>query len=244
MLDGVSLGQLRIFIAAVEEGSFAAASHKLRRAQSVISQTVSNFEQQIGVALFDRSGRYPKLTAQFIEKWQADHAGGSVVVRDLMKTPLPFVDMPWIGGAFTPAEQHSAEMQAAIKISDDLIAELQAADHIVIGTPMYNFSITAALKVYIDHIVRVGVTFTTDCKGLVTGKKATCILVSGGNYAPGSSDESYNVAGSYLRQILGFIGITDVTVVLAGQSTAIDQGQKTLEEFAGEYAGDLAAAAA
>lgn len=185
-----------------------------------------------------------KLTAQFIEKWQADHVGGSVVVRDLMKTPLPFVDMPWIGGAFTPSEQHSPEMKAAIKISDDLIAELQAADHIVIGTPMYNFSIPAALKAYIDHVVRVGVTFTPDYKGLLTGKKATCILVSGGSYAPGSPGESYNVAGSYLRQILGFIGITDVNVVLAGQTTAIDQGRKTMDEFAGQYDGDLAAAAA
>lgn len=185
-----------------------------------------------------------KLTAQFIEKWQADHPGASVVVRDLMKTPLPFVDMPWIGGAFTPAEQHSPEMKAAIKISDDLIAELQAADHIVIGTPMYNFSIPAALKAYIDHVVRVGVTFSVDYKGLLTGKKATCILVSGGNYAPGTPFEPYNVAASYLRQILGFIGITDVNVVLAGQTTAIDHGKKTMDEFAGQFEQDIAAAAA
>ncbi len=185
-----------------------------------------------------------KLTEQFIEKWKADHPGGPVVIRDLMKTPLPFVDMPWIGGAFTPTEQHSPEMKTAIKISDDLIAELQAADHIVIGTPMYNFSIPAALKAYIDHIVRVGVTFTADYKGLLTGKKATCILVSGGNYAPGSPGEGYNVAASYLRQILGFIGITDVNLVLAGQTTAIDQGKKTMDEFAGQFDQDIAAAAA
>ncbi len=127
-----------------------------------------------------------KLTAQFIEKWNADHPGGSVVIRDLMKTPLPFVDLPWIGGAFTPAEQHSPDMAAAIKVSNDLIAELKTANHIVIGTPMYNFSIPAALKAYIDHVVRVGVTFTMQYQGLLTGKKATIILVSGGNFAPGS----------------------------------------------------------
>lgn len=185
-----------------------------------------------------------KLVAQFAEKWRADHPGGSVVVRDLMKTHLPYVDLPWIGGAFTPAEQHSPEMAEAIKVSDDLIAELKAADHIVIGTPMYNFSIPAVLKAYIDHVVRVGVTFTTDYKGLLIGKKATIILVSGGAYGPGSPAETYNVAGSYLRQILGFIGITDVTVVLAGQSLAIDQGTTTMDEFASRYEQELSAAAA
>ena len=185
-----------------------------------------------------------KLTAQFIEKWSADHAGGPVVVRDLTKTHLPFVDLPWIGGAFTPAEKHSPEMAAAIKVSDDLIAELKAADHIVIGTPMYNFSIPAVLKAYIDLVVRLGVTFTPSYQGLLTGKKATILLAAGGNYAPGAPAEGYNVASSYLRQILGFIGITDVTVVLAGQTTAVDQGQKTLDEFVSGFDREVSAAAA
>ncbi len=185
-----------------------------------------------------------KLTAQFIEKWKTDHPGGSVVIRDLMETPLPFVDLPWIGGAFTPAEQHSPDMAAAIKVSDDLIAELKTADHIVIGTPMYNFSIPAALKAYIDHVVRVGVTFTMQYEGLLTGKKATIILVSGGNFAPGSPFETYNVATSYLCQILGFIGITDVNVVLAGQALSVDQGGTTMNEFTGQFDEELTAAAA
>ena len=185
-----------------------------------------------------------KLTAQFIEKWKAEHRDGSVVLRDLAKTPLPFVDLPWVGGAFTPAEYQSPDMVAAIKVSDDLIAELKSSDHIVIGTPMYNFSIPAALKAYIDHVVRVGVTFTTQYEGLLTGKKATIILVSGGNFAPGSPFETYNVATSYLRQILGFIGITDVNVVLAGQALAVDQGGTTMDEFAGQFEQELSAAAA
>ncbi len=185
-----------------------------------------------------------RLTARFIEKWTADHPGGAVVVRDLMKTPLPFVDLPWIGGAFTSAEQQSPEMVAAIKVSDDLIAELKAADQVVIGTPMYNFSIPAVLKAYIDHVVRVGLTFTPKYEGLLTGKKATIILAAAGNYAPGAPAESYNVAISYLRQILGFIGITDVKVVLAGQTLAVGQGGKTMDEFIGQFEQELAAAAA
>ena len=98
------------------------------------------------------------LTTEFVNAWKSNHPDGNVVSRDLFKTNLPFVDMPWIAGAYTPAEQHSPEIAEAIAISNELIAEWQAADHIVIGTPMYNFSTPAILKAYIDHLVRVGVT--------------------------------------------------------------------------------------
>src|ERR1700732_2624566 len=95
-----------------------------------------------------------RLTAHFVDTWKAAHPGSAVVVRDLMKTPPPpRVDHAWIGGASAPREQHSPENAAAIKISDELIAELKAADEIIIGTPMFNFSIPAVLKAYIDQIV-------------------------------------------------------------------------------------------
>lgn len=179
-----------------------------------------------------------KLTSLFVEKWRAAHPGGEVVERDLIKTTLPFVDLPWIGGAFTPPEQHSPESAAAIKISNDLVAELQAADRIVIGTPMYNFTIPAVLKAYIDHIVRVGVT-VVDNVGQLTGKKATIILASGGDFSPGSPIEGYNHASGYLRQLLGFIGITDLDIVLAGAGRAGMAGETAVEAF-----GDVVASAA
>ena len=184
-----------------------------------------------------------QLTAKFIEDWKADHAGGTVVMRDLMTTELPFVDQPWIAGNYTPAEQHSPEMKKSLQISDTLIAELMAADHIVIGTSMYNFSIPANLKAYIDHIVRVGVTFSQSYEGLVKGKKAVVLLASGGNYAPGSQTESYNVASGYMKQILGFIGITDVTVVLAGGTAAIDMGKAQMSEIVGQYLPEVSSVA-
>src|ERR1700722_725192 len=121
-----------------------------------------------------------RLTAHFIDAWKAAHPGSAVVVRDLMKTPPPFVDHAWIGGAFTPREQHSPESAAAIKISDELVAEIKGADEIIIGTPMFNFSIPAVLKAYIDQIVRVGVTVSPNNVGLLTGKKATVILAGRG----------------------------------------------------------------
>ena len=161
----------------------------------------------------------------------------------LLKTRLSFVDLPWIAGAYTPAEQHSPEMKEALRISDELIAELKAADHIVIGTSMYNFSIPAVLKAYIDQIVRLGVTFTSSYEGLVKGKKVTAILASGGVYAPGSQTEAYNVAGSYLKQVFGFIGMTDVTVLLAGGTAAVDTGKTTMPELLGQFTSQVSAAA-
>ena len=176
-----------------------------------------------------------KLTAKFIDDWKTQNSGAKVVVRDLMKTKLPFVDLPWIMGAYTPAEQHSPEMKQALAVSNELIAELMAADHIVIGTSMYNFSIPANLKAYIDHIVRINVTFTPAYEGLVKGKKLTLILASGGVYTPGSPTEAYNVAVSYLKEILGFIGISDISVVLAGGTSAVDMGKSTLPQLLGQF---------
>jgi FMN-dependent NADH-azoreductase len=143
-----------------------------------------------------------------------------------MKTRPPFVDFAWIGGAFTPHDQHSPEIAAAIKVSDDLVAELKAADHVVIGTPMFNFSIPAVLKAYIDQIVRVGVTVSANNVGLLTGKKATIILATGG-----SPVEKYNQASGYLRQVLAWIGITDVEIVLAGRARAGGMGETAVGQF-------------
>jgi FMN-dependent NADH-azoreductase len=181
------------------------------------------------------------LTALFVEKWRAAHPGGQVIDRDLIKTHLPFVDLPWIGGAFTPPDQHSPESAAAIKVSNDLVAELQSADHIIIGTPMYNFSIPAVLKAYIDHVVRVGVTVSPDNVGLLTGKRATIILASGGDFSPGSPVEGYNQASGYLRQVLNWIGIRDVEIILAGRGRAGASGETAVESF-GEIV-EMAAAA-
>jgi len=184
-----------------------------------------------------------KLSAEFIAEWQAAQPDGKVVTRDLTKTDLPFVDLPWIAGAYSTPDQHTPEMKAALKVSDELIAELLAADHILLGTPMYNFSTPAILKAYIDHIVRIGLTFTSSYEGLAKGKKLTVIIASGSVYTPGSHLESYDALSNYLKQIFGFIGITDVTIVKAGGVSSVMQGKVSLEEFIAPFETELAALA-
>ncbi len=188
-----------------------------------------------------------RLGKQFLADWQGNHADAQVTTRDLATSNLPFVDLQWIGGAYSAPDQHTAEHRAALRISDELIGEINAADHILITTPMYNFAVPAALKAWIDHIVRVRKTFATTpeggYKGLLEGKKATVITASGGAYPPGTPYESYDQEIPYLRLILGFIGITDVTFIRGGGTNAIATGKTTPEAFTQNFEPELAAAA-
>ena len=171
------------------------------------------------------------MTRRFIKNWQAAHRGGAIVVRDLARTDLPFITAPWLQAYFTPPEQHSAQMREALRQSDELVAEVLAADHLVIATPVYNFNIPASLKAWIDHIVRKGMTLGFDGKGLVSGTSATVLIASGGVYTQGSPIHDRDIATTYLRLILGVLGITDVTVVSGGGAKAVDMGQTTMTAF-------------
>ena len=171
------------------------------------------------------------LTATFVEHWKAAHPGGRVARRDLMQTRLPFVDLPWLGASLTPIEKHSPEMKQVLQLSDELVAELLAADHIVIGTPVYNFNVPAVLKAYVDHIVRKGLTLGLKGEGLVHGKKCTVLMASGGVYTEGSPIRDRDIATLWLRLILKVIGIEDVTFVAAGGTKLVDLGEKPRAEF-------------
>ncbi|RAR98753.1 FMN-dependent NADH-azoreductase [Ensifer adhaerens] len=184
-----------------------------------------------------------KLAASFVEHWKANHPGGEVVARDLNTTDLPFLDLNWILGVFGAPEHRSATTDAALAVSDELIAELKDADHILISTPMYNFSIPAILKAYIDHVVRAGVTFDANYQGLVKGKLATVIVTAASDFSPATGRPGLDHATGYLRQILGFIGITDLSVILADGAMAVSRGELTHEEFGSRFADLLIAAA-
>ena len=177
------------------------------------------------------------LSQDFVTEWQRTHDNGSVVLRDLAETQLPFVGVPWIGGVFVPPESRSTEQREALRISDGLIAELFAADHILIGTPMYNFTVPANLKAWIDLIVRPRVTHSgpPERKGLVTGKRCTILIASGGVYDEGLPAAASDFESGYLKRILAFIGITDVEVVMAGGTAAATFGETTMQELALQY---------
>ena len=188
-----------------------------------------------------------KLGNRFATEWQSNHVGGEIITRDLATTKIPYVDLPWITGAFTAPEQHTGDQKAALKLSDELIDELLAADEVVISTPMYNFNVPAVLKAWIDHIVRLNKTFgfgTQGLKGFVKGKKVTIIIASGSEYTAGSPMEAYNAQSPYLRVVLGFIGITDITIVHAGGTNRVAQGQVTATVFLEQFAHDVDLAAA
>ena len=184
------------------------------------------------------------MTRRFLDAWQAAHPRGEVVHRDLAQTDLPFVAAPWLQAYFTPPEQQSAEMKEALRLSDELVAELLAADHIVISTPVYNYNVPASLKAWVDHIVRKGMTLGFDGQGLVTGKKATLLFASGGVYTKGSPIRSRDIATQYLRLILNVIGITDITVVAGGGAKAVDLREQTMDGFVAKLQPEIEQAAA
>jgi len=171
-----------------------------------------------------------KLADAATAAWLAKNPTGTVTTRDLSKGgPLPFVDLPWITAAYSAPDSHSQEQKAAIAVSNELIAELKSADTILISSPLYNFTLPAALKAWVDHIVRFNVTFGPNYVGLVTGKKAFVIVAGGADYSPGSPASGMDFFSPYIKALFGFIGITDTSVYLAGNSSAVMQGKTTLE---------------
>ena len=174
-----------------------------------------------------------QLTAKFVEEWKEGHPGGEVTQRDLAKTVLPDITDDW-GGTFLESSQLTPAQRKYLAISDDLIEEVQAADTIVIGVPMYNFAIPSSLKAWIDQVVRMGKTFAygpNGRQGLLGEKKVVVITSRGGAYEKGTPAEKFDFQEPYLRHILGFVGVTDVTFIHA-------------ENQAGKGAGPSLAAAA
>lgn len=152
-----------------------------------------------------------------VEKLQASYAGSTVVTHDLTAKAYPHLEEVHLQSFFTPAESRTPELAAAVKHSDEAVAELMAADVIVIGVPMYNFSIPSSLKSWVDHIARAGVTFSYSEKGpvgLVKGKKVYLAVTTGGVYSEGAM-KAYDFTESYMRSVLQFMGMTDVTAFRA-----------------------------
>ena len=183
------------------------------------------------------------LASKFIEEWKAAHPDSEVFERDLAKMELPYVNLPWLGASLTPIEKRTPEMKEVLILSNEMVDELLAANHIVISTPVYNYNIPANLKSYIDHIVRKGRTLGMTGEGLVHGKTCTVLMASGGVYTEGSPIRDRDIATRYLRLILKVIGIEDVTFVAAGGSKVVDLGEKPREDFLSAFTPSVSAAA-
>ncbi|MBC7452827.1 MAG: NAD(P)H-dependent oxidoreductase [Massilia sp.] len=153
-----------------------------------------------------------RLNDKIVATLLADNPGAVLARRDLASEPHPSIDEAALGALFTPADKRSAEQLERVALDDALIAQVVAADVIVIGAPMYNFGITAQLKSWFDAIARAGVTFrytATGPVGLLTGKKVFVTLSRGGMHRDGGNDTQV----PHLTTFLGFLGMKDVTFV-------------------------------
>jgi FMN-dependent NADH-azoreductase len=169
-----------------------------------------------------------QLTAAFVAQWKSSHPDGTVIDRDLSATSIPPINADQVGAAYTPEEARTPLQKELLALSDKLISELEQADEYVIGVPMHNFGVPSVLKLWIDRIARAGKTFSYAdgvAKGLITGKKATFIIATGGNYDAQTQMASFNFVEPYLRSVFGFLGVTDTTFLTAGGTAALNSGQ-------------------
>jgi len=180
------------------------------------------------------------MTQEFVAAWKQTHPQGHVIRRDLADLPLAHVTDAWAEAKNTEPSKLTPEQRRELALSDHLVDELVQADLIVLGSPMYNFNISAALKVWIDLVVRQGKTvdFTVrPPKGLLQGKKLVVITARGGHYAAGSPTAPFDFQEPYLRHILGIMGLTDVTFIHADRQMYGEEMAATARHEAAEQIG-------
>jgi FMN-dependent NADH-azoreductase len=201
---------------------------------------------QLHTSLFGEAGQSAQLASRLVEALaQTDRAARPgrdepvVITRDLARDPLPHLTAERFAALAAPADQRTPAQAQIAAESDALVAELQAAQTLVIGLPMYNFGVPSTLKSYFDHVARAGVTFRYTAQGpegLLKGKKAYVVATRGGRYSGTPQD----LQTAYVRQFLGFIGITDVEFVYAeglalgdtARASALAEAGKQLERLA------------
>lgn len=194
---------------------------------------------QITAGMAGARGDSAQLTEQHATEWLAHNPGARVVRRDLSAEPVPHLTAERFQAFNTPAEGRTPEQRAIVSYSDTLIAELQATDVVVFAVPMYNFSVPSTLRAYFDHIARAGVTFryTADGpEGLLKGKETYVFITRGGIYPQAADTQT-----AYLRQFLGFVGLTQIRFVYAeGTALGAEPREQSLANARREIASLLA----
>jgi FMN-dependent NADH-azoreductase len=169
---------------------------------------------QINSSIFSDQGVSSQLADRFVADWVARHPETEVIRRDLAKDPIPHMDGERLTALLTPAEQRSPEQARLVALADQLIRELQEADILVLGAPMYNFAIPSQLKAWFDRIARAGVTFRyteSGSEGLLVGKRAFVFTSRGGLHRGQPQD----TVVPFVQQFLNFVGISEIEFVYA-----------------------------
>lgn len=180
---------------------------------------------QINSSIHNGHGESSKLATEFVAQLRVGNPEAKVVVRDVAQNPLPHLDEARFAAFLAKPEARTPGQREVVRQSDALIAELKAADAIVIALPMYNFGVPSQFKAWVDHVARAGVTFKYTDKGpvgLLTGKKAWVFATRGGLYAGTAADTQT----AYVKQFLAFVGITDVEFVYA-EGLAMGEAPRT-----------------
>ena len=170
---------------------------------------------RISTSLFEENSVSSALSADLIVALKGKGEDFTVIERDFSKQAIPHLDGQWLEAISTPAAQRSAEQQEKVAFSDSLIAQVQTADILVIGLPMYNFTVPSMLKAWIDHIARAGVTFAyteQGPKGLLKNKKVYLVSAMCGVHDTAATD----FLRPYMKLIMSFIGLDDVEIINAG----------------------------
>ena len=170
----------------------------------------------VSSSLFGENSISRQVAGEFIASWQRAHPGAKLIERDLAAEAIPHLSLETLSSLAMPEAERSPAQAAAAAYAGALVEELEAADTIVLAVPMYNFSIPSTLKAWIDHVARAGRTFRyTEAgpQGLLRGKKVYIVTGRGGVYSGESAARSLDFQEPYLRAVLGFLGLDDITFI-------------------------------
>lgn len=156
-----------------------------------------------------------RLSQAFVQAWAAREPEATIIARDIGRNPPPIVSERWIGAAFTPADRRTAEQREELRLSDELIDEIDRAQLIVLGTPMYNYGMPAALKSWFDKVIRIGKTFTFDrargdypLQPIMSGKTLVILSARGEfGFGPGGVREDMNHLETHIRTCAHYLGV-------------------------------------
>tara|TARA_R110000868_G_scaffold145327_12_gene365494 strand:- start:437 stop:1102 length:666 start_codon:yes stop_codon:yes gene_type:complete len=194
----------------------------------ILSKSGGNFMKNILVvnsSLSGENGNSNKLTSKLVARLKVEHNNINVVERNLTTMNLPHLSMEEMVAWGTESGSRTSAQAALANFSETLIAELQDADTLIIGMPMYNFGVPSTFKAWIDRVARAGITFKyteTGPQGLLTNKKVYVLAARGGKYAGTAKDSQ----SQYLKDVLAFIGLSDVEFVyVEGLAMGVDSAE-------------------